>query len=110
MRGRPQQRDVGNERGDRLLRGRTEVETLHHSPSEQDRRVVVAAGIEDERGELEPLGMLDREPGHASASSSRCTASSVPSERAERIEVEGGGLAPGDRVAELGQRAVEHAR
>ena len=70
-----------------LASRRAEVEPLHHPSSEQHRGFVITARVEDQRGELETLPVLDRQP------AMQCPElvdgiESGPGQRAEGIEIE----------------------
>ena len=92
-----------------MLSRRSEVEPLHHPPSEQHWGIVITACVDDQRRELQTLPMLDRHPAMQCLELTVHGIEAGPGERAERIEVEGAGLAAGDGVAELRKRTIEHA-
>ena len=105
----PQKADVTDEGGHRLFGRRAEIEPLHHAAGEQDRRVGPAARVEHECRELDPFGVRERRAPACGAVGELAVRriERGPMQRTERIEVECRGLPTGDRLAELGERAIE---
>ena len=109
----PQEADVTDEGGHRLLGGRTEIEALHHAASEQNRRVRThrlrrarappARPIRDARAEASGA---PRVVGELAVD----RIESRPMQGTERIEVERRRLPTSDRFTELGKCPVEQPR